>query len=270
MGVMSLAQVEEILEESKKIGTVDHVYFEGGEPFLYYPVLVESLKMAKDKGFDVGLLSNAYWATDPEDSKLWLRPISKLGLRSLSLSADPFHYEDLESERTKNAADAAVELGIPVDIMSIDYGDMVKKGKVGEAEVGFGGVMYKGRAAVNLTEDAPKKPWEEFDECPHENLEDPGRIHVDPFGFVHVCQGLTIGNLFEKPFSEIIKNYDYKSHPMIGPLAAGGPVELSRKYEYTPEGEYADACHFCYELRSKLREDYPETLCPGQCYGEEQ
>jgi pyruvate-formate lyase-activating enzyme len=61
---MSLALVEEILEESKKIGTVDHVYFEGGEPFLYYPVLVESLKMAKEKGFDVGLLSNAYWATD--------------------------------------------------------------------------------------------------------------------------------------------------------------------------------------------------------------
>jgi hypothetical protein len=79
-----------------------------------------------------------------------------------------------------------------------------------------------------------------------------------------------MGNLLETPFSEIVKNYDYKSNPMIGPLAAGGPVELSRRYAFTPDGEYADACHFCYELRSKLREDHPETLCPGQCYGEEE
>jgi MoaA/NifB/PqqE/SkfB family radical SAM enzyme len=267
MGVMSLAMVEEILDESNKLGTVDHVYFEGGEAFMYYPILVESIKMAKEKGFKVGLLSNAYWATDPEDSKLWLEPIAKLGLMSLSLSADPFHYEDLESERTKNAADAAVELGIPVNIMSIDYGDMVKKDKVGEAEVGFGGVLFKGRAAVNLTEDAPKKPWEEFDECAPENLEDPGRVHIDPYGFVHVCQGLTMGNLLEKPLSEIVKNYDYKSHPIIGPLADGGPAELSRKYACKSKGEYADACHFCYELRAELRKNHPEALCPDQCYG---
>jgi MoaA/NifB/PqqE/SkfB family radical SAM enzyme len=269
MGVMSLSQVEEILEESKKIGTVDHVYFEGGEPFLYYPILVESLKMAREKGFDVGLLSNAYWATDPEDSKLYLRPISQLGLMSLSLSADPFHYEDLESERTKNAADAAVELGIPVNIMSIDYGDMVKKDKVGEAEVGFGEVMYKGRAAVNLTEDAPKKSWEEFDECPHENLEDPGRVHIDPYGFVHICQGLCIGNMNETPFSDIIENYDFRAHPIIRTLAEGGPVALLEELGISPEVEYADECHLCFDLRNRIRDKYPETLCPPQVYGVE-
>ncbi|UCD92082.1 MAG: hypothetical protein JSV43_07595, partial [Methanobacteriota archaeon] len=104
-------------------------------------------------------------------------------------------------------------------------------------------------------------------ECPYENLKDPGRVHVDTYGYVHVCQGLCIGNLFETPLSQIMEDYDRKSHPIIGPLAEGGPVALAEKYGLSPGTEYADECHFCYELRRKLREKFPKMLCPDQMYG---
>ncbi|TET90782.1 MAG: radical SAM protein [Methanomassiliicoccales archaeon] len=267
-GVMSLDQVKNILEQSKEVKTVNMIYVEGGEPFLYYPVMIETLRMAREMGFDIGLVTNTYWATDKKDSEMWLEPISKLGLKDFSISSDPLHYEDLDSERTKNAEGAADQLGIPTSILSIECGDEEKRDRIGKTEIGYGGLMYKGRAVEKLTKDAPKKPWKELIECPYENLEDPGRVHVDPYGYVHACQGLCIGNLFENSLHRIMEDYDYKSHPLIGPLAEGGPVALSEKYKLSPDEEYADACHFCYELRSRLREKFPEILCPKQMYGE--
>ncbi len=268
MSVMSLSRIREILEESKKIGTVDNIYVEGGEPFLYYPVMIQTMKMAKDMGFDIGLVTNCYWATDKNDSLLWLKPISEIGLKDLSLSADIFHYGDLESERARSAARAARELGMPTQILAIKSEDQEEVESVEGVKVSYGGMMYKGRAAVNLAKDAPKKPWREFDECPYENLKDPGRVHIDPYGNVHACQGLCIGNIFETPFSEIISKYDYTSHPLIKPLAEGGPVALMEELGISHEDEYADACHFCYDLRSRIRERYPDQLCPKEVYGE--
>ncbi len=267
MSVMTLSQVREILEESKRLGTVDHIYVEGGEPFLYYPVMLETLVMAKEMGLMRALVTNCYWATDYEDALLWLKPVAELGVKDLSLSADIFHWGDLESERARFAAKAACELGLPAKILAVESEEEEKVESIEGVEVAYGGMMYKGRAAVNLTKDAPKKPWKEFDECPHENLKDPGRVHVDPYGNVHACQGLCIGNMFETPFSEIISNYDYKSHPIIRPLAEGGPVALMEELGIPPEDEYADACHFCYDLRARMREKYPDILCPQETYG---
>jgi len=61
--------------------------------------------------------------------------------------------------------------------------------------------MYKGRAATELPEDTDKKPWDELTKCPYEDLANPERVHVDPLGYVHVCQGISIGNAWQKPFS---------------------------------------------------------------------
>ncbi|UCD92657.1 MAG: radical SAM protein, partial [Methanobacteriota archaeon] len=158
-GVMSLDQVRNILQQSKDTRTVEMIYVEGGEPFLYYPVMIETLKIAKEMGFDIGLLTNTYWATDRKDSVMWLEPVSKLGLKDFSISSDPLHYGDLDSERTKNAEAAARQLGIPTAVMYVECGEEEDRDRIGDAKIGYGGLMYKGRAADKLTEDAPKKHW---------------------------------------------------------------------------------------------------------------
>jgi hypothetical protein len=127
--------------------------------------------------------------------------------------------------------------------------------------------MYRGRAAKILTGKALQHPWEEFTSCPHEDLEDPGRVHVDPCGNLHICQGISIGNLLTKPLEDICRDYDPAFHPIIRSLLEGGPVALARREGITPGATYADACHFCYELRLQLRERYPEILGPDQMYG---
>ena len=74
-GTFTINQVDQVLKEALKIGSVNMVYFEGGEPTLYYPLLLESVKRAHQYGLDVGIVSNAYGALTEEDARLWLEPL---------------------------------------------------------------------------------------------------------------------------------------------------------------------------------------------------
>jgi MoaA/NifB/PqqE/SkfB family radical SAM enzyme len=118
-----------------------------------------------------------------------------------------------------------------------------------------------------LARTAPHHPAAGFCECPYEDLREPGRVHVDPFGHVHLCQGISLGNVFETPLAEIVRRYDPDAHPIAGPLLAGGPAELVRRHGRPLEGGWADACHLCYETRRALRPRYPEILAPDAMYG---
>jgi hypothetical protein len=127
--------------------------------------------------------------------------------------------------------------------------------------------MFRGRAAAKLAGSAPLHPWEQFADCPHENLVDPGRVHLDPFGNVHMCQGITLGNFYQTPLKKLFASYNPAAHPITGPLLAGGPAELVRRYGLEHADAYADACHLCYQARSALRPRFPETLGPDAIYG---
>jgi hypothetical protein len=91
---------------------------------------------------------------------------------------------------------------------------------------------------------------------------------VDTYGHLHVCQGLVIGNLWQRPLREIVADYDPGHQPIIGPLLEGGPVALVERYGLPHEEAYVDACHLCYLARDALRPRFPELLAPGQVYGE--
>jgi len=128
--------------------------------------------------------------------------------------------------------------------------------------------MYRGRATSELALNAPKKPWREFTKCPYENFAKQERVHIDPFGYVHVCQGISIGNAWQKPFSKIIENCNPYENPILEPLIRGGPVALVEKFNFPHNEAYADACHLCYSARVLLRSKYPSMLAPSQMYGE--
>jgi len=261
---MTLRQVCELLDEAKQLGTVEWAWFEGGEPFLYYPIMIEGIKEAKKLGFKVGSLSNAYWATCLEDALEWLRPLAELGIADLGLSSDYYHGEDSMAERVKNGVLAATQLNIHVGTMATAK----MPAKLAELPGGASELMYHGRAAKKLLKEATMKPWSEFKKCPHENLMAPERVHVDPLGYVHVCQGLSIGNAWKHPFSKIVQSYDATSHPILKRLVEGGPAALVQQFDLPHKQSYADACHMCYEARLQLKSQFPDVLAPGQMYGE--
>ena len=266
-GTLTIKGLREILRQGKSLKTVKSVFFEGGEPLLYYPILLKGVKMAADMGFKVGLLSNGYWATSVEDATEWLRPFAGL-IDGISVSTDLFHYSEKVSRQAKNSRTAAKKLGIPIGFLQIAQPEETEAAKrIGQLPFGWSSVMFRGRAAKNLVDKVPHRNWRQFTSCPYENLRNPGRVHIDPIGNVHICQGISTGNVFRTPLSKICKTYDPDSHPIIGPLLDGGPAELVRRHKLRHAEGYADACHLCYDTRSKLRRRFPEILTPDQMYG---
>lgn len=266
-GTMTLKDIRNILEQARTIDTVESIFFEGGEPFLYYPILLRGAREAARFGYKVGIVSNSYWALDTEDAFEWLRPLEHV-VNHLQVSSDLYHADEKMSKQVETACKAADQLGIPRGVLSIAQPDTTDAASSsGQLLNGESCVMYRGRAAEKLASQASTRKWVEFTECPHEDLREPGRLHVDPFGFLHICQGIIVGNLFERPLHEICESFDPEKHPIVGPLLEGGPAELTRRYDVVHNEEYADACQLCYETCRALRERFPGILGPDQMYG---
>lgn len=256
---MSLEMVRKVLDEAREIGTIEWIYFEGGEPLLAYPSVVEGIRMARDMGFKTGIVTNAYMAVSKEDADAMLRPFADLGLDMLSVSDDSLHYGDGPSP-TKRTLAAAERFGIPCGAICVDRPSVVD-GKV------KGSVMFRGRAADKLVAGLPTRPIESLNRCPHEDLESPSRVHIDPYGYVHLCQGLCIGNILKQPLSELVSSYEVQNHAIAGPLSIGGPMLLSKSVGFHADHGFVDECHFCYMIRKALIDRYPDLLAPRQVYG---
>ncbi len=267
-GTFTLNQVKAVFAELEKIGTIDTVAFEGGEPFLFHPLLLACVKSASEKGFKTAIETNTYWATTEEDAALWLRPLRDSGLSVLEVSDDSFHHGDEIANSAKRAMASAENLNMNVNAISINS-PMIQKEKeqTKGKPIYMGGPKLRGRAIDKLTEGLPRKPWDEFLACPFEDLRDPKRVHVDAFGNVHLCQGLSMGNMWDTPLADLVHNYDPDAHPICGPLLKGGPAQLAREYHVPHEGEYVDACHMCSKTCLTLIERFPQYIAPRQVYG---
>jgi hypothetical protein len=265
-GTFTLNQIIAVLNEAQKMKTVEFIYFEGGEPFLFYPLMMEGIKEARKRKFKVGIVTNSYWAISVEDAELWLRPFSKLKISDLSVSDDKFHFDADGDSPASIAQKAAQNLGIPAGSICIEKPSVEKTQEKGKPVIG-GGTLLKGRAVEKLINGLPRRPWNEMKECPYEDLRELGRIHVDAYGNTQICQGVSIGNFWKTPLAALIKNYDPDNHPICGPLLRGGPAELVKTYNLNHEERYVDECHLCYECRRLLLDSYPDYLTPKQVYG---
>ena len=185
-GVMTMGTIREILRQARAMPSVTSLCFEGGEPFLYAPILQWGLGEAAARGYRTGVVTNAYWATAEEDAQAWLAPLEDK-LHSLTLSSDCYHgSEEALSPAALHARAAAERYGIASSVISVAQPE-------GATAPNQGGVMYRGRAAALLASRAPQQPAEALTCCPHEDLRTPSRVHIDPFGYVHAPAGAVPG-----------------------------------------------------------------------------
>ncbi len=268
-GTFTTEQLNSVFDQLARIPSVETIYFEGGEPFLYYPLLLHGLRLAAKHGYKRGIVTNGYWANSSKDAELWLAPLAEIGLDDLSISDDSLHYGEEEGTRSKRVKEASEKLGLPSGTICLEQPSIIGEtsdNEKGQPIVG-GDIRFRGRAADKLTGGLPRTPWRNFSQCPDEDLENPGRVHVDPFGNVHLCQGLCIGNLWKTTLDELIENYNPSSHPIVKHLIQGGPTALAKAFDFTVEAGYVDACHLCYRVRQNLLDRFPNVLTPAHVYG---
>jgi hypothetical protein len=269
-GTFTRKQIAEILEQAEALGTIEWIYFEGGEPFLVYPLMIEGIRMASAKGFKTGIVTNGNWAVSDEDARIWLEPLCELGVADLSMSNDGFHGSERADAPVKTAIRAARGLGLPINTITVEGATVASdagEGRCKGAAIIGGDVVFRGRAADRLTRGLPSSPSRAFTECPYEDLETPERVHVDCFGNVQFCQGLSIGSLWKTPLSRLFTAYRAQSHPICGPLVEGGPARLAEAHGFAPEDSAVSACHLCFLVRRALIDRFPDYLTPPQVYG---
>jgi hypothetical protein len=228
--------------------------------------LLAGINGAIDLGFKVGIVTNTYWATSEEDALLFLEPFAGR-IQDLTISSDLFHFSEKVSQQSRYVSQAAEKLNIPLGIISIEQPENQSESSVGQIPPEPSTIMYRGRAADKLAPKASPLSIDTLIDCPHENLNDPGRVHIDQLGNMHICQGISIGNIFNESINEICDKFEPHKHPIIGPLLDGGPVRLAEEYRVSTDDAYADACHMCYETRKLLRGQFPDILLPDQMYG---
>ena len=268
-GTMTLAQMHDVIGQAAVAGC-SMVYFEGGEPMLAYPVVLAAARHAREAGLEVGVVSNCFWAESLDDALVWLAPFAELGVADLSLSSYASFTENLEDEtHLRHAVVAAQRLGLPIAVLEV--GAPAALADLGVACGEPGAIMYKGRASEALAAgERLTRPPDTLTSCPYEDFADPGRCHVGCDGNLMPCQGISIGNLWQRPLADILSSYEPASLPVVRQIAAGGPWELAHAAGLEPARPlYADECHLCYELRCRLRVAgrHLEVLAPDQCYG---
>lgn len=260
--------LEEVLKQAADMGTITSVYFEGGEPFLHYDLLLSGIRMASDLGFTIGIVTNGYWAKTESRARELLEPLLDFPITDLSISDDDFHHSSHPDSPPKIATRVARELKIPCGNIEIDHiVEIPEDHEKGQPIIG-GSVQFRGRAAENLVEDLAFRPWEELTSCPHENFVDPGRVHLDPQGNIMICQGLTIGNCFEQPLKSKMEEYSVDSHPICKHIHEKGPAGLVEAYNIEVQEHYVDECHLCYSARKSLITRFPQYLTPPNIYGD--
>ncbi len=272
-GAMTWAELEGLLEQAAAIDGVTTIYFEGGEPMMYYPMVHMGVQRAGELGLATGLVTCGYFATTVPDGVMWLRSLKEAGLGSLEVSMDQLHGGVEPNAHARNLAEAGHLLGLDVSVISVcdpretECVDTPGK-RAGEDPTP---AMLRGRAAHELVDGLEVRHVGAFTECPFEELKAPTRVHVDPYGNVHICQGILAGNVWDSSLAQVVHGYDPHEHPVLGPLIEMGPAGLANVTGIGTGSHFASECHACYEIRRALREDpeYRGVLGPNQVYGED-
>lgn len=269
-GKISLSQISNILNEGRKLPDVKWIYFGGGEPFTQYPLLLKAIQRAIKLDYDVGVITNGYFARTAEAGMRFLRPLALMGVKDIRISNDFLHYKNPDKSPAKRALKAAKKLGIPSTLVHTAHPGVQDHpgNSIGLADhVLEKRLMMTGRAEETLSEGLPTSNWQTFTSCPRSDLTNPEEVFIDAYGYVQICQGIAIGNANEAPLHEIIENFGIQNHAIIRLLKTKGPSGLMKDSTIPTDTEYVSNCHCCYSIRRDLIDHYPDWFAPRQVYG---
>ncbi|NLF66656.1 MAG: hypothetical protein GX579_18850 [Chloroflexi bacterium] len=247
-----------VLDQAAALGTIKEICFEGGETFVYYPLLIAAVRSAASRRFRPAVITNGYWANSAQQARLWLERLVTAGLQRILFVAEGLGgaAEDLTAHP---AVVVSQEMGLDTAIIGAGEragGQMSGLGQAGWPQLTCGRVR-------RTPGDGALYPWTTFTTCPYEQLASPSHVHIDPFGDVHLCRGLIIGNIFDCPLASIAAYHAPERHPIVGPLLTDGPAGLVTRYGLQPESAYTAACQLCRHSLAQLWPRFP-TRRAGQ------
>jgi len=290
-GNMQSRDVQRYLEELSNTQTLESVGAHGGEPFLYFELLLSFFRKARELGIDKRwVITNGFWAKTNKIARMKLEKLKNAGLKSITFSVDGFHQEFIPLDTVKKGIKASTKIGferVCVDSYFLGCPDnknsynLTTKRALEElsnmegVEFHLRKADFEGRGAelankIELKEEIPRGKCQ----APFwigEDIRNPRGVEIDFAGNVTLCPGIRIGKVGSRSLTQILEDYNCSEHPILSIIAREGPIglwKLASEKGFSQKKNFADECHLCYEMRKFLRQHYPQHLAPMNCYSE--
>ena len=121
-GAIPIERIHGLIDEARRIPSMERIVFTGGECFLLGADLVALVAHAHSLGFETRAITNGYWAVNAKAACERTAALRQAGLDEMMLSTGTFHQRFVPVERIANAARAAVMAGI-LTLVSIEECD---------------------------------------------------------------------------------------------------------------------------------------------------
>ncbi|MDP4146588.1 MAG: radical SAM protein [Bacillota bacterium] len=261
---ISLEKIIELIDSAARISENEEfkVSFTGGEAFLYFEDLKESVRRAKEnKATSIGCVTNAYWAASSQEAVRKLREVKNAGIDHIAFSYDEFHRKFVLIDHIKNAFIAANEAGISATFKIVLFkgkeraSDFLKKilditpGTRFSIEELLG--LPLGRAR-NL----PKDLFLFTEGIPKGKCHGCGNIMIRYDGNAYACccptfsEALLLGNVYRDSLENIYNKV--KNGSLFKVLMDKGPIYfvpyLQEAGVVFIDGSFVDQCHLCSEV----------------------
>lgn len=267
------------------------LHLTGGEPFLNYDLLLNSIEIANDLRIpSLFVETNCYWCKNDDDTREKLLLLKKAGLKGILISVNPFILEYVPFENTQRAIKLSKQIfDNNLMIYQVYYYHQFMKLNIKERlplekylklislnelrrNVEF---FWMGRAPYKLQDLHKKYPIKHFleENCASELVRS-WHCHFDNYGnyIPGYCGGLTWGNV-QQLNSLCNEGIDIDDYPILKALITGKIEDLytlaveNFEYEELPEG-YVSKCHVCFDIRRSVisKTEKFKELNPSEFY----
>ncbi|AEJ39639.1 metallo cofactor biosynthesis protein, conjectural [Sulfobacillus acidophilus TPY] len=261
---MSRAVFEKLLEGIPELPNLNVVVFTGGEATLRKPLLLEGISRVHQMGKRTRLVTNGWWAKNPQKARAFVKELRESGLDEINTSFDDFHAPYTTIEHIGNlilaAMDHGLTIGVGVIVGSNVHYDVVRvKQELAEychlsledltTHVAFleDYATPTGRGELLSIDDIPELD-KTYLSCP----EIVKTLSVHPNGDVKVCCGhamftardLTAGNLLNHSLPTIVERAQHNIFYWW--LHMHGPRKIL--HDIGVNNHYTSICHACNDL----------------------
>jgi organic radical activating enzyme len=282
------------LEQTSRILKIETIGITGGEPFYFFEYLVKVMKYIHENyNYNIGIISNGFWASDFDVCKQKLSYLKKIGLNEIIISTDKYHQEFVPLNNISNILKVSEKLKFKVTLRHVYTNDSLTKDwmrnfyKAGFSEEKFHIIKEMEDNNIEnkiLIENQPCLPLGRAKLCVLENnipikkLDNNCKevnsacfsvlkfIHMFCDGNISFCCGafdvkspLIQGNIREENFNEILnKAFCSPIHNLLYLKGFSEIFEFLESSGFALPKKSASMCHLCHLIFTN--KDYSKAL----------
>jgi hypothetical protein len=251
-----------ITDAAKLENLQKRLHFAGGEPFLYFPQMLELCAHARSSGFASTVVTNGFWAKKPERAKGMFRRLADAGMFSVELSTDIFHQEHIPIVIIRQAIQVLKSTGLSIVLRVVTtrrhtVSDTMRQFSTDDLdgiEVLGSPAVPMGRALLEVQDEEFYRSVDGARGCCERLL----NLTVRSDGSVFPCcagseenPSLALGNLSDAPLDALVRRAELNL--TIKRLIHSGPASFFDLLRTVGLGHkirpsYTNICHACTEL----------------------